>query len=482
MSIRTRFTLLYTLILALTLTIFGVALYTVQAQDTINSLKKDLIFSANRFADATQKTGTRPLPPPDEGMIPPLPFDKFSSEQEFQYFSERELVRVLDMNGGLIASPFGRESDQLPLSDEGLSALQSQDEWWEIATVSDERMLIYSRTVLINNEAANIIQVARPLTERDRTLQSLATTLLLAGMATVLVAFAIGWFLSGLTLQPIQRITQTAKEIGEKRDFSKRVHHKGPNDEVGQLANTFNAMLTRLQDAFQKVEHALEMQRNFVADVSHELRTPLTTLRGNLGLLRKDPPASPDVQADIVNDMVDESDRLIRLVNELLLMARADAGRNLSNESIQLSELLLETCRQEKQVESRINLNLDVSPNLLILGDRDAIKQILLIGLDNAFKHAKDVIHVVAKRSDPFVEIQIMDDGEGIPPEKLHHVFDRFYRGDDDPSILPGFGLGLSIAKALVKRMDGSIQLKSEISKGSNLIIRFAEFSLQSES
>lgn len=473
MSIRARFTLLFSFILALTLTIFGVALYTVQAQDTINSLKKDLVFSANRFADATQKTDIRPIPPPNEVEFQPIPFDQFSKEKEFQAFSERELVRVLDMNGELITSPFGREGDELPLSQEGLTTLQTQKEWWEIATVADERMLIYSRTVFINGEATNIVQVARPLTERDRTLQSLATTLFIAGLLTVLIAFGIGWFLSGLTLQPIQRITQTAREIGEKRDFSQRVKYQGPNDEVGQLANTFNAMLSRLQDAFQKVEHALEMQRNFVADVSHELRTPLTTLRGNLGLLRKNPPAPLDVQVDILNDMVDESDRLIRLVNELLLMARADTGRNLANEPVQVTELLEESCRQMKQIDPRIVLNQEISPDLIIRGDRDAIKQILLIGLDNAIKHSNSEIQVNAKSIGTEVEIHIKDQGEGIPADKLNHVFDRFYRGNEDTAIMPGYGLGLSIAKALVEKMGGSIHLESELTKGSELIIKF---------
>ena len=479
MSIRTRLTSLYTIILTLTLTIFGIALYTLQAQDTINSLKKDLIFSANRFADATQKTNTRPLPPPDVGNIPPLPFDKFSSEQEFQFVSERELVRVLDINGELLASPFGREGDELPLSQEGLTALQTQNEWWEIARVSDERMLIYSRSVFINNEATNIVQVARPLTERDRTLQSLASTLLIAGLLTVLLAFGIGWFLSGLTLQPIQRITQTAREIGEKRDFSQRVNYQGPNDEVGQLANTFNAMLSRLQDAFQKVEHALEMQRNFVADVSHELRTPLTTLRGNLGLLRKNPPAPTDVQVDILNDMVDESDRLIRLVNELLLMARVNAGRSLSSEPVQVTELLEETCRQMEQVDPKIIFHQNISPDLVIKGDRDAMKQIILIGLDNAIKHSKGEVEVNAIRVDRQVEIHIKDQGEGIPGDKLQNVFDRFYRGDEDITSMPGYGLGLSIAKALVEKMGGSIKLESEFTKGCDLSIQFPEFMLQ---
>src|SRR5262249_5357174 len=134
----------------------------------------------------------------------------------------------------------------------------------------------------------------------------------------------------------------TAQTIGDERDFTRRVLYTGPPDEVGQLASTFNSMLSRLEDAFQKVEHSLQMQRDFVADVSHELRTPLTTLRGNLGLLRRDLP--PEEQADILSDMVAESDRLIRLVNDLLTLARADTGRSLAKETVKVAEVVEETC------------------------------------------------------------------------------------------------------------------------------------------
>ena len=265
MSIRFRFTLLYTFILALTLTVFGFALYTIQAQDTLTSLKQDLSLGANKLADATLKMSDGQIfrdPPPDDGHGP-LPFDEFSNDQTFQAFPEREIARVLDPQGNLVSSPFGREEDALPLSEEGLQALQSQQDWWETETVSDAKMLIYSRPVILDNEVVYILQVARPLTERDRTLQSLATTLLIAGLLTVLVAFGIGWVFSGVTLSPIHRITQTAQAIGDERDFTRRVNYTGPQDGVGQMANTINSMLSRLQDAFQKVEHSLEMQRNF---------------------------------------------------------------------------------------------------------------------------------------------------------------------------------------------------------------------------
>jgi signal transduction histidine kinase len=473
MSIRLRFTLLYTFILALTLTIFGVALYTIQAQDTLNSLKQDLSLGANKLAEAALKTDSRPLETERQLPPPPIPFDEFSSDQAFQAFPEREIGRILDGNGDLVASPFGRQEDALPLSEDGLHALQNRQDWWETAVVSEEKMLIYSRPVILADQVVYIVQVARSLTERDRTLQSLATTLFFAGSFMAILAFGIGWILSGITLSPIHRITQTAQTIGEERDFTRRVTYTGPPDEVGQLAGTFNAMLARLQDAFQKVEHSLQMQRDFVADVSHELRTPLTTLRGNLGLLRRDPPAPPEEQADILNDMVDESDRLIRLVNDLLLLARADAGRSLVKEPLEIQPVLEETLRQAHQLDANRQISLDVSSGISILGDRDAFKQVMLILLDNALKHSDGAINVNASRNGAQVEVRVQDHGQGIAPDTLEHVFDRFYRGDDTATI-PGFGLGLPIAKVLVDGMGGRITIESELGKGSTVILRFS--------
>jgi signal transduction histidine kinase len=210
------------------------------------------------------------------------------------------------------------------------------------------------------------------------------------------------------------------------------------------------------------------MQRNFVADVSHELRTPLTTLRGNLGLLRRNPP--PEEQDDIVNDMVDESDRLIRLVNDLLQLARADAGRALAKEPVNVSSVLEETIRQGHQLDSQRTIRFDGKSDLQILGDKDALKQILLIALDNALKHSNGDININAGRRGSSVEIRVQDFGAGIPPEKLEHIFDRFYRGDET-STIPGFGLGLPIAKALIGAQGGEIRLESEVGMGSTVVI-----------
>ncbi len=468
MSIRLRLTLLYTGILALTLLVFGLALYNIQEQNSLSALRQDLIRSSERLRAIPW--GSELPPPRPQPALPPQSFSEFIGEPGFQEVREQDVFRILDPEGNLLASPFGREEDALPLSDAGLALLQSGQEAWETGVVTGEKMLIYSRAVAQDGQIAFIVQVARSLVEHERTLEALARTLVLAGALTVVLAFGVGWALSGYSLRPIQRITQTAQAIGEERDFSRRVDYDGPPDEVGQLAGTFNLMLSSLQDAYQKVEHSLAMQRDFVADVSHELRTPLTTLRGNLGLLRRNPPTPPEEQADILVDMVDESDRMIRLVNELLLLARADAGRNLAREPIPVGPALEEAVRQAAHLDAGRTITLAAEPGLAILGDRDALKQILLSLLDNALKHSAGPVEVSAASQDAQIVIRVQDHGPGIAPERLERIFDRFYRGDDDP-LTPGHGLGLSIAKALTQGMGGNIAMESVMGAGSCVVV-----------
>lgn len=474
MSIRLRLTLLYSAILTLTLLIFGVALYSIQARDTLNALKRDLYMGSDRLAEAVARTAAvnqQPLNNGYYGPPPPQKLDEFNvGEQAFQDLREREIVRVLDGDGNLVASPFGRVEDAIPLSEEGLATLKSTQEWWETATISEEEMLIYSRPIVQNGKTTYIVQIARPLTERNRTLQSLATTLGFAGAIVVLLAFVVGWVLSSFALNPINNLTKTAQKIGDERDFTRRVNYEGPEDEVGRLANTFNQMLSRLQDAYEKVEHSLEMQRNFVADVSHELRTPLTTLRGNLGLLSRKPTA--EMQEDILVDMVDESDRLIRLVNDLLLLARADAGRALAKTPLELMPVLEESVRQAQQLDETRTISLNANETCTILGDRDAFKQVMLILLDNALKHSTGDINVKTTCTAKEVEVCVRDYGEGISPETLKHIFDRFYRGEKS-AITPGFGLGLPIAKSLVESMGGEIKIESKEGQGSVVRLKF---------
>ncbi|MFZ1043989.1 MAG: HAMP domain-containing sensor histidine kinase [Anaerolineales bacterium] len=474
MSIRLRLTLLYSAILALTLIVFGTALYTIQAQETMHSLQANLIQSGNGLAQSILNNYLNPNPPPKPPGPPPVPIETLSGDQAFNQLRERDIIRVLDSNGTLVASPFaGQEQDTitqaLPLSADGLQALKDKQVWWETSSATGDHLLIYDIPVIYQGNVRFIVQVAQSLAQRDQALAALSSTLIVAGLLTILIAFGIGWILAGESLRPIHHITQIAQVIGRESDFTRRVDYKGPNDEIGQLASTFNSMLARLQEAYQGVSRALKMQRDFVADVSHELRTPLTTIRGNLELLRREPPMPVNEQSEVLTDVVHESDRLARLVHNLLILARADAGQSLTREPIAVRAVIEETCKQARQLDRQRQIIEDVE-DLSVIGDRDALKQVLLILLDNAIKYTTEEIKVSAKATGNQFLICVSDKGSGIPPEKLEHAFDRFYRGETNSNV-QGFGLGLPIAKALTEGQGGTIEIQSELTQGTTVMV-----------
>jgi len=410
------------------------------------------------------------IPEPRPDAAAPEPPVEASEEQTGREFRLRDTVRFLHTDGTVAEFPINDQEMTLPLDSGGLRAIQHGGAWTEIARVEGVRWLIYNQPVIRGGQVIGIVQVARSLADRDRSLETLAGTLLTGSLLTILAAFGIGWVLSGLTLRPIHRITHTAQAIGAERDFAKRVEYKGPNDEVGQLAATFNTMLARLQEGYQEVAHSLEMQRSFVADVSHELRTPLTTIRGNLALLGREPPFPAEERSDILSDMVDESDRLIRLVNNLLTLARADAGRHMQREPVEVKPLIEDVCSQAcllapKEAPERAILCDNLSETT-VNADRDALRQVLLVLLDNAIKHAAGPIAVTTDVQDCQVMIAVRDAGPGMDAETVAHIFDRFYRSEVARQA-PGFGLGLSIAKALVEAQGGTIAVESQIGRGS---------------
>lgn len=472
MSIRFRFTLLYSVILAVILLFIGLSIYGILSRVTYLALQDDLRRSSFGLGEAILSANSLNVQIPIVVARPPRSFSDFPEDRPFHDLREREIVRILDPLGNLLASPQGRIEDALPLDASGLSQLQNGNDWWQIATVNDQTVLIYNRPLMQNGQTLYILQLARSLEERNRSLGFFGLSFGGLSLFIIVTALGVGWLFSGALLRPITQITKTAQTIGRERDFNHRVHYRGPQDEVGKLAATFNDMLAQLQDGYEKVAHSLEMQRNFVADVSHELRTPLTTLRGNLGLLRRQPPIPADERDDILADLTDESDRLIRLVNDLLVLARAEAGRSLVKESVDILPILEETCRQARALDPNRDVRLQAE-ELSIIGDRDAIKQVLLIALDNALKHSGGPVQVTACRNGNQAEIRVSDSGPGILPEALEHIFDRFYRGEDSLTV-PGFGLGLPIAKALTENMGGTITMESEAGKGSTLIAFFS--------
>jgi signal transduction histidine kinase len=198
------------------------------------------------------------------------------------------------------------------------------------------------------------------------------------------------------------------------------------------------------------------------------LRTPLTTVRGNIELLRREPPMDAVDRAEVLADTRDEVDRLIRLVHQLLVLARADAGQPLRRDPLPIKPLLEDVCRQSRLLDPHRVIHCELGPDVLVLGDRDALKQVFLILLDNALLHtpAGTTVEMTRAAADGRVVISVRDTGPGIPPDVLPHIFERFYRSQVSRSGT-STGLGLSIAKELIEAQDGTITVESTIGEGS---------------
>lgn len=464
MSIRLRLTLLYTAILALTVIAFSSILYATQAQSIYDGIKANLVRQAAFFPNAGKPESRTFEPRQQDGAPPPvalhdtgLPSGTLPGRWTQTRSTTGEVTgQTLDLSGAT-----------LPLSEKGLATVLSGAGWFETATVQDEPLLIYSQRFITPDSAQGIVQVAYPIEQPQQSLNMLRLVLLVGGSLAILLALALGWLMAGTALQPIQRITHTAQAIGAERDFGRRVAHQGPADEVGQLAVTFNDMLAELESGYRQLEGALHSQRRFVADASHELRTPLTTVRGNIALLQRTPPIAADERAEVLTDTTEEVDRLIRLVNQLLVLARADAGQALRTDPIPVQSLIEDVCRQAKLLAPRTEMRCEAPADALVQGDRDALKQVLLILVDNALVHtpAGTPVALIAAVNETHVTFNVRDSGPGIAPDVLPHIFERFYRGQVSRTGR-GAGLGLAIARELVEAQGGTLTVQSAPGQG----------------
>jgi signal transduction histidine kinase len=220
------------------------------------------------------------------------------------------------------------------------------------------------------------------------------------------------------------------------------------------------------------LQEAYQAQRRFVADASHELRTPLTTIRGNLGLLQREPPIAEADRVAVLADLVAESERMSRLVGDLLTLARTDAGRPLRHEAVPAAPLLADIARQLAAGHPGRRIHYEGADGVAVLGDPDALMQVLLILLDNALKFTppEGDIRVTTTATHGQVAIAVRDTGPGISPAALPHIFERFYQGDTARAGA-GTGLGLAIAKAVVEALHGTISVESAVGHGSTFTV-----------
>ena len=297
-------------------------------------------------------------------------------------------------------------------------------------------------------------------------LDRLRLILFAVGVVGVAAAVLGGWVISGGALHPVRTMSETAGAIALSRGFSRRIEvQTGARDELAELGRTFNEMLASLDEAYRR-------QQRFVADVSHELRTPLTAIQGDLELLAKELPERD--RAATLAEALREARRLARLVDDLLVLVRADAGpQPLVPKPVQLDEIVMEVFRElHPQTAQRLEVvDLDEAR---MLGERDRLKQLVLILVDNALRYGSEgpvSLSVGLDRGQTVLAVD--DEGIGISPEVARRAFDRFYRGEDAQRLDPGgTGLGLAIAKWIVERHGGSISLERRQPRGTRALVR----------
>jgi len=448
MSLRARLTLLYTTLLGVILFIFGASIYGLVSFLLVNQIDETLI---QTFAVIRENTTVREVGNRDEIRLPSL---NLKSDVFTQLWSRDGVLQASNI-----------EQLNSPLDPTGLP---SQIPVFRDVYIENVHLRVLTVPLKIGERPIGTLQLATNLAVVDTTQRALVTVLLVGSIICLGVAAFAGWLSTGQALAPLERVTETALQITRADDLSRRIPYQGSaDDEVGKLIQAFNQTLSRLENLFNA-------QRRFIADVGHELRTPLTVIKGNVDLMTRMGCTDDESMVGIENEV----DRLTRLVGDLLLLAQAESGKlPLDAQTVELDTLLLDALNQMQVLAGeRLNLRLGEIDQVLVCGDPDRLKQVIVNLVGNAIKYTPEGgdVRVGLSKTDTEAKLVVSDTGPGIPSEDLPHVFERFYRGEKSRTRSKdgkGFGLGLSIAFWIVRNHDGRIEVDSVEGEGTTFCV-----------
>lgn len=442
LSLRWRLALFGAGVVAITLVLFGTLVYALIANSVNTNQDKALRDRAHAaVASLNAAPGLTP-------RAPVAPDDLRSSTEIF--------VEVFDPQWSLMYST-AQLNGTPPSIQPALRAQAAEVSGGAYGTESGLRLY----AVPFN---AGFVVAGQSMRVPQSNLSGVVGFLIISGIPTLLAALGASWLVAGRALRPLRQVARTADDIGSSRDFGRRLPAQRSRDDVARLSASFNSMLEQLQDSF-------ESQRRFVADASHELRTPLTTIQGNAGLLAHGPAIAEPVRRAAAADIAEESARMSRLVDRMLTLARADSGLKLELAPLEIEPLVTEVVRQASAVHAHKSVDVEAAP-VAIAADADAIRQLLWILLDNAFKHAKSHIAVRIAAEGDWARLSVGDDGPGIPIADRERVFERFYKADPARARSgQGAGLGLSIARWITDQHGGRILAGESAYGGASLYV-----------
>lgn len=449
LPIRWRLTLWYAALLTVVLLLFGGGLYTVLRLRLHEGFDEQLrTQAAVSLGAVTIVDGVPRLTAADSG------------DQEGEYF-----VRLIGDNGRIVMDT-GESLGGVPVDVNSVNAALSGDTRYNLVSVEDEDALrVVTVPVRDQDSVVGALQVGLHRNEIDETLSELIGVLGFAGPLVLLAAGIGGFILAGRALKPVVTITNLAAMISEQ-DLHPRLNLDLPDDELGRLAQTFDAMLARMENAFER-------QRRFTGDAAHELRTPLSLMRSQVDVALARPRSAGEYR-EALHGLDEDLERLTGLVGTLLTLARADTG-TLAPDRVMfdLADTVGSVLEQyaPMAVAAGVELRNESSPCHLA-ADEDMVIQVLVNVIDNALAHtqAGGSVAVGCGTHDRQVDLWVADNGSGIAPEHQARVFDRFYRidtGRDRAS--GGMGLGLAICRAIAETHGGTIELTSVPGEGTRV-------------
>ena len=448
MPLRLRFALLNVFVIGCAIIVLSALAYGIEWRDlgaevdaSLRSQSRNLLAIYEARASFSERARERIIPQPSVFSAPAFH------------------VQVLDPTGAVVERTSGLGNRQLPIDARTLDRAGNNEDVLETVIVDGQPVRLLTVALVARESFLGYLQVATSLAGVDDSIELLGRTLVVAGAAVLAVTIVCSWALAAWSLRPIGRVTRAAQEISLSGRLDRRLAVPRSGDEIGRLVATVNTMLERLEVAFN-------VQRRFVADASHELRTPLTTIRGNLDLIkRSENTLSPEMR-DALEDVVGEAERMTRLVQGLLALARADAGLVLAREEVRLDQIVRAVHRECQGVTERVSVRLGRVEPTQVMGDRDALKQLLLILVDNALKYTDSgTIMISLEHQYGKAVLAVSDTGRGIAAEDLPHIFERFYRAPTARSS-GGTGLGLSIAEWIASEHGGVVRVESRLGQG----------------
>ena len=455
--LRVRFALWTASLLLAALVLFGLFVYLIMAYNLRIAIDETLQAVGMQLIVEVERGGR-------------LPIEDIIEEPQYTRLREQGFSILVQNSVGRAIQGYGPYLPLLKPATNFTATLQAG----RFTTISDpqtaDKIRIYAVQIVDADAIGGFVQIARNLNDANRTLSLLFITLLISGPLLIVVAGVSGYFLAARALGPIDAITRTARAISAN-DLSARLQLPPTEDEVGRLAMTFDSMLARLDEAFQR-------ERQFTADASHELRTPLAAMQTIISSTLTRRRSLTDYE-QALGDLRHEVEHMRTLTEGLLQLARSDVKQHTAKaDEVELTFLLKDVIDSLQPLAAEKGLTLiDQVPEegLPLFGDSDALIRLFVNLIDNAIKYTEQGTITITATAQPDnkMVVNVSDTGIGIAPEHLPHIFHRFYRVDGSRST-EGIGLGLAIALEAAQAHNGTITVASELGKGTTFTVQLA--------